>query len=334
MCSYILAIVSTGLVFGAVIPLIDSLPAQIFLGLLYVVVLLWVSVLTIRLTLYDPTEINTVKTKYFLSKNIRIKLEGEWKHQCLSCDSVVGPNVHHCKQCDRCVADLDHHCKWVNNCVTKDNYALFLNLLRTAILFILLNALLDILATLLVLLQTSPKYYGRPMSNATVIYIMCASVGLIHLILFILAVKLYIFHLWLMRNNLTTLQYIMSARENSRNKVLPKVNIMDANMNSLDVAQKDTERNKLATQEPSASTVNKEPIVSSQTKQAPTELAKSNHQRAAGFMREDFKAKRLRTTNPPEQEEANHRQADILDRLPETTIKKAGRRLPPLPSNI
>ena len=39
----------------------------------------------------------------------------------------------HCKFCDKCVANFDHHCHWLNTCVGKNNYEYFFRTVATTL---------------------------------------------------------------------------------------------------------------------------------------------------------------------------------------------------------
>lgn len=119
--SYIAVLLTNGCVFGAAIPVLPLPAVQAVVGILYILVEAVLVVQACRLTLKDPTEIHTLKTKYYRHKGHKVKLTGEFNHYCKICESVVEGGVHHCKQCQRCVKNLDHHCKWINNCIDAGN---------------------------------------------------------------------------------------------------------------------------------------------------------------------------------------------------------------------
>lgn len=155
---------------------------------------------------------------------MKVKLSGEWTHYCPLCESVVGDGVHHCRQCKRCVKDLDHHCKWVNNCVNKANYKLFMRLMASTLLYIVVNLILCIVAVILILSSAGSTLPAQTDNTKRNLFLVPAAVlGTIDVVLIILCTKLYCFHLWLVRNNLTTLSYILSQRESKKpNQILPK----------------------------------------------------------------------------------------------------------------
>lgn len=121
MLSYILVVLTNGCVYGAAIPVLPMPALQILVAIIYFVLEMVFFVQACKLTLKDPTEVNTVKTKYYRERGFHIKLSGSFNHYCKLCESSVDSGVHHCKQCKRCVKNLDHHCKWINNCIDTDS---------------------------------------------------------------------------------------------------------------------------------------------------------------------------------------------------------------------
>jgi hypothetical protein len=44
---------------------------------------------------------------------------------CVRCMLYKPDDSHHCSDCDRCVLKMDHHCPWINNCVGRYNEKFF-----------------------------------------------------------------------------------------------------------------------------------------------------------------------------------------------------------------
>lgn len=223
--SYILILATTLCMFTAVVPIYKSLIAQVVAGIVYCLSLIVLAMIALKLMVWNVSEPHTVKTKFYLERGIRIKFQAPLNHMCPICDSLVGENVHHCKQCNRCVKDLDHHCRWINNCINKENYSYFIFLLYSLFGYLLVSVAMLTSAVVVVMLDQYPVQYGQPLANRNFVIAPCATLVCIKLIIIGLALKLYFFHLWLMRNNMTTLEYIMKQREKEEksNKVKPKM---------------------------------------------------------------------------------------------------------------
>lgn len=148
--------------------------------------------------------------------------DAELKNNCPSCDSLVADEVYHCKQCNRCVKDLDHHCRWVNNCINKRTYRLFLNLLKLLSAYGLLSAAVIIVDIGQFYSERSTKQQQQPektipLSSTQIANLVCEiTVALLHLIMCALVAKLYLFHMWLMKHNMTTLEYYLKYKEKAK----------------------------------------------------------------------------------------------------------------------
>lgn len=45
---------------------------------------------------------------------------------CEKCNIIKPDRCHHCSMCKTCVLKMDHHCPWINNCVSFTNYKFFI----------------------------------------------------------------------------------------------------------------------------------------------------------------------------------------------------------------
>lgn len=82
---------------------------------------------TVRLSLTDPTDIETLRTEYsqltgyFLLTVSKNCASDNLEFYCTYCSSAVDDHTKHCRICARCVRNFDHHCNWVNNCIAASN---------------------------------------------------------------------------------------------------------------------------------------------------------------------------------------------------------------------
>ncbi|KAI3983278.1 hypothetical protein MKX01_013345 [Papaver californicum] len=133
---------------------------------------------------------------------------------CDKCSTHKPPRTHHCRVCRRCVLKMDHHCVWINNCVGFVNYKPFFILIlyaTTASLYSTVMLILDIyqkdwdsirgqhLKLFYVIV-----YNGYIYSRSIAINKMCYS-SLIFL--YIQQTTLSGWHVYLLAQNMTTIEY-------------------------------------------------------------------------------------------------------------------------------
>ncbi|NXK81362.1 ZDHC1 palmitoyltransferase, partial [Amazona guildingii] len=153
-------------------------------------------------------------------------------HHCHVCDVNVSAKSKHCGTCNKCVCGFDHHCKWLNNCVGERNYRLFLNSVLSAILGLGLLLLIAcyVFAEFFIdpmVLRSDHRFYAlKNQTDRWFVFLPAAPVEtqapailvttgifiLLSLMTVVLLGHLLIFHIYLMRNKLTTYEYILQHR--------------------------------------------------------------------------------------------------------------------------
>lgn len=124
---------------------------------------------------------------------------------CKNCETRKPDRCHHCKQCDRCVLKMDHHCSWIINCVGFKNYKYFFLAIFYASLALSLFVCTfweTVIKALLV--QKEAQVFTLFIVSS---YMLSTFVG-------ILMIGFLGFHVCLVWNNLTTLEYCEKFRKN------------------------------------------------------------------------------------------------------------------------
>ncbi|XP_028840069.1 palmitoyltransferase ZDHHC20-A isoform X3 [Denticeps clupeoides] len=132
---------------------------------------------------------------------------------CDHCQLIKPDRCHHCSSCDQCVLKMDHHCPWVNNCVGFSNYKFF-------VLFLGYSSLYCLFITATVLqyfikfwtlcqmkaIQNCPENQ-LPDTHAKFHVLFLFFVASMF---FISVMSLFIYHLWLVGKNRTTIEAFRS----------------------------------------------------------------------------------------------------------------------------
>ena len=117
---------------------------------------------------------------------------------CQRCLRTKPDRTHHCSQCNKCILKMDHHCPWVANCIGFYNYKYFLNMLFYASV-----------TSFLIVVTAYPVFLAvlasENINTSLAYYIVTA--WILALVFCFIIVAFYCFHLYLLSNQYTTIEY-------------------------------------------------------------------------------------------------------------------------------
>ncbi|CAK8679255.1 unnamed protein product [Clavelina lepadiformis] len=195
----------------------QGLPAAyVCIGLLYIIHI----ASYVAATSINPADDNSIRQFINRSKPIPVFDRSLHKHviennYCHICEVAVGEQSKHCSVCNKCVAVFDHHCKWLNNCIGEKNYRMFLltllsgTLAAVGMLVVGLYVLVGGVQDFSFLNQGTWWNEANTSSAVQVTFLVFIGVKVfILLVSIVLLGQLFGFHLMLVKNGLTTYEYI------------------------------------------------------------------------------------------------------------------------------
>lgn len=207
--SWILILYWTVVYFSLLVS-IKSCLAIVLMTAIYTLLFGFLLYFGIKITKSDPSD--PYISQFKLSLRTTTPFSGDYNNFCALCHSPVHDESKHCMVCYRCVDNFDHHCTWVNNCIGKSNYQLFMKLIfNLEILLSLIIAAgieniymfyyenhvyIELLESILCLHSTKVSLVFVMISSITAGIVACFNGYLI------------IFHFWLIKNKMTTYQYL------------------------------------------------------------------------------------------------------------------------------
>ncbi|KAK2657836.1 hypothetical protein Ddye_010888 [Dipteronia dyeriana] len=134
-----------------------------------------------------------------------IKRKGGDLRYCQKCAHYKPPRAHHCRVCKRCVLQMDHHCIWISNCVGHANYKVFFIFVMYAV-----AACVYSLVLLVGSLTNDPlKDEEQSGDSFRTVYVIS---GLLLVPLSLALVVLFVWHICLILQNKTTIEYHEGVR--------------------------------------------------------------------------------------------------------------------------
>ncbi|XP_051951645.1 palmitoyltransferase ZDHHC15A [Xyrauchen texanus] len=118
---------------------------------------------------------------------------------CHLCRLIKPDRCHHCSVCQICVLKMDHHCPWLNNCIGFSNYKFFM-------LFLLYSFLYCLLIVTTVTPTCINLWLGKLFDSCVKLHVLFLT--LVSAMFAVTLCFLLLFHIWLLANNKTTLEWL------------------------------------------------------------------------------------------------------------------------------
>ena len=178
----------------------------LFISVLPYTILLFSTIFyAIRATLCNPADIQLLETA---------RINHRSSKRCTLCQASVHTSSKHCKSCEKCIENFDHHCRFLNNCIGSRNYKYFFYLLISAVLLLVLQSAISIY-----MLSCFVGSDENLVATICTILVLVLGVGLLVSVGILLG-----FHCWLRKHKLSTYDYVVSYRANSR-KIVPNIDV-------------------------------------------------------------------------------------------------------------
>ncbi|KAL0242578.1 hypothetical protein GEMRC1_005141 [Eukaryota sp. GEM-RC1] len=193
-----------------------------FVVIPYSVFLLFGIALKILCSYIDPKDPNVEYDKISkASKSLPpgFRVIDEHRYCCI-CKTFVTDKAKHCKLCNKCVEHFDHHCKYINNCVSKTrNYKPFFCLVIIMSVLSLSVAIGTCFIVFLILVGPLRPMF-KVVSLRWLRIIGLSLLGVLSIPVSYLIIQLLVFHIGLVRNKITTYDFIVRSRK--RRDPIPK----------------------------------------------------------------------------------------------------------------
>mmetsp|Transcript_61321 Transcript_61321/g.142677 ORF Transcript_61321/g.142677 Transcript_61321/m.142677 type:complete len:305 (-) Transcript_61321:141-1055(-) len=131
------------------------------------------------------------------------KRSGDRRH-CKWCGKYKPDRCHHCRVCRTCILKMDHHCPWIYNCVGFCNYKYFF--------LVLVYAVLSCQFMFWSMMESVVQSVVDGLPFATMFFLFFAET--LALFLSVLLGAFGGFHVWLMFNAMTTIEYCEKSLPN------------------------------------------------------------------------------------------------------------------------
>ena len=175
---------------------------------------------------------------------------------CWVCSIDVHQLSMHCKFCNKCVGTFDHHCHWLNTCVGKANYDFFVRAVGSTLSLVVAHG--SILAGLVIsffvqysdaqntddgiasdkpMLDRSNQWFN---ANAGIfVAIVNLAFVVVDVVCVVLLAQLFLFHMKLRKEGLTTYAYIVRDGQRKRDAAQQKMEFERRRITAIQQAERE-----------------------------------------------------------------------------------------------
>eukprot|EP00435_Cladocopium_sp_Y103_P038139 s2934_g10.t1 len=214
----IVVICLDSVVFGLFhVPMLEEMPWQILVTTIFGLTVVLMISAGVHVAITDPSHPDVPwKNGKLTDEAGSFDGVGSSEVVCWTCRVRQEWRTEHCNTCNRCVSKFDHHCIWLNNCVGQRNYHTFWVAMVSATMMLAIFILTGLtqLVKLCSMSEADAKDFLNeafefPVVKDSVIIVM-SIVQIVNLPLLLLVGTLLIFHMCIVRKQLTTLEYILA----------------------------------------------------------------------------------------------------------------------------
>ncbi|KAJ1610673.1 DHHC-like palmitoyl transferase [Cryptosporidium canis] len=137
------------------------------------------------------------------------KSNGERRY-CKWCSKYKPDRAHHCRVCRTCVLKMDHHCPWISNCVGWGNH-------KYLLLLILYSAISCSFITVTLAPTLNKSLNMSTIQFGDIVALLLAEI--LSAFLVVVLFSFFFFHLWLVFNSMTTIEFCEKSRSTSYTNV-------------------------------------------------------------------------------------------------------------------
>lgn len=134
-----------------------------------------------------------------------LKSNGERRY-CKWCAKYKPDRAHHCRVCRTCVLKMDHHCPWISNCVGWGNH-------KYLLLLILYSAISCSFITITIAPTLNKSLNMKTIQFGDIVALLLAEI--LSAFLVVVLFSFFFFHLWLVFNSMTTIEFCEKSRNSS-----------------------------------------------------------------------------------------------------------------------